>query len=259
VALHRSGAGVTRRFYVDAAELAGGETIAIEGVLAHRLAKVLRARAGEEIVLFAGDGNDVRVRIDEINERRALASVLERLESPPESRVRISLYQSITKGDRFEWLLEKGTEIGVARFVPLLTARAVVKPEAGGNRAERWRRIVIEAAEQSGRGAVPTVEPPQRLADALASAPGVLLLPYESADERTPDVQAALNADIDALFAFSEVSVFIGPEGGYEEAEVVAAREAGATVVTMGRRVLRSETAGLVAATLVMQATGELG
>jgi 16S rRNA (uracil1498-N3)-methyltransferase len=171
----------------------------------------------------------------------------------------VNLYQSIMKGDRFEWLLEKGTEIGVARFVPLITARAVVKPEAGGNRADRWGRIVIEAAEQSGRGAVPIVDAPQRFADALANAPGVLLLPYEAADERTPDIDAGLNSDIDALFALSEVSVFIGPEGGYEDAEVAAARDAGAAIVTMGRRVLRSETAGLVAATLVLHAAGELG
>ncbi|MEX0751207.1 MAG: RsmE family RNA methyltransferase, partial [Dehalococcoidia bacterium] len=134
-----------------------------------------------------------------------------------------------------------------------------VKPEAGANRAERWRRIVVEAAEQSGRGAVPDIEAPQGFADALASAPGVLLLPYEAADERTPSVQAALDAEVDALFALAEVSIFIGPEGGYEDAEVQAARDAGATIVTMGRRVLRSETAGLIAATLVMQAAGELG
>jgi 16S rRNA (uracil1498-N3)-methyltransferase len=201
----------------------------------------------------------VRARIDGISAKGVTASLVERIETPPEPRVRLSLYQSITKGDRFEWLLEKGTEVGVARFVPLITARAVVKPEAGGNRAERWHRIVVEAAEQSGRGAVPGVDPPQTLADALASAPGVLLLPYEAADEQTPDIAAALNADIDALFALSEVSVFIGPEGGYEDAEVALARDARAVVVTMGRRVLRSETAGLVAATLIMQALGELG
>jgi len=250
---------MTRRFHVEPDVLAAGGMIAIEGALAHRLANVLRVRAGEEIVLFAGDGHDVRVRVDDINQRRAEATVVDRTESPPEPRLRLNLYQSITKGERFEWLLEKGTEIGVSRFVPLVTARGVVKAEAGGNRAERWRRIVVEAAEQSGRGAVPAVDAPQRFADALTCAPGVLLLPYEGAGEQAPDIQSALNADIDALFALSEVSVFIGPEGGYEDAEVAHARKAGAAVVTMGRRVLRSETAGLVAATLVMQAAGELG
>jgi 16S rRNA (uracil1498-N3)-methyltransferase len=249
---------VTRRFYFEGGLRAGGGDAEIEGALARRLAKVLRMRAGDEIVLFDAN-DDVLVRIDAIDERRVLASFIERVERPPEPRAKVHLYQSITKGERFEWLLEKGTEIGVSRFVPLVTARAVVKTEAGGNRAARWHRIVVEAAEQSGRGAVPDVDAPQAFADALASAPGVLLLPYEASDERTPDIGSALTADIDALFALSEVSVFIGPEGGYEDGEVQAARDAGATVVTMGRRVLRSETAGLVAATLILQATGDLG
>jgi 16S rRNA (uracil1498-N3)-methyltransferase len=258
VAVYRGGAGVTRRFHVGDGAL-DGDAIELTGALASRLAKVLRMRTGEEIVLFDGGGADVRVRLENISERRVTASVIERGESPAEPRVRVHLYQSITKGERFEWLLEKGTEIGVARFVPLIAARAVVKTEGGGNRADRWRRIVVEAAEQSGRGVVPVISAPQRFADAFASAAGVLLLPYEAAGEQAPSIAAALTADIDALFALSEVSVFIGPEGGWEESEVAAARDAGAAIVTMGMRVLRSETAGLVAATLVMQACGELG
>lgn len=250
---------MTRRFFVEPAALQDADNVTLDGALAHRLAKVLRLRAGDEIVLFGGEGVDITARIDDINERRVALSIISRAEGPPEPRVKVSLYQSITKGDRFEWLLEKGTEIGVCRFVPLLTARSVVKPEAGGNRAERWRRIVVEAAEQSGRGAVPVVDAPQQFREAIASAPGVLLLPYESAEPVTPNIDAALNAEIDALFALGEVSVFIGPEGGYEDGEVELAVEAGATVVTMGQRVLRSETAGLVAATMIMQAAGELG
>ena len=250
---------MTRRFYVEPGTLDDSDDVTLGGGLPHRLAKVLRLRADDEIVLFDGSGTDAHVRIRELSDKAVAGTIVERIETPPEPRVRLHLYQSITKGDRFEWLLEKGTEIGVARFVPLLTARAVVKTEAGGNRADRWRRIVVEAAEQSGRGAVPAVDAPQSLSEALASAPGVLLMPFESADERAPDITAALNADIDALFAMAEVSVFIGPEGGYEDAEVALAVESGAAVVTMGPRVLRSETAGMVAATLVMQAIGELG
>ena len=249
---------MTRRFYAGEGAL-DGDALELTGALAQRLAKVLRMRAGEEIVLFDGGGSDARVRLDEVSERRVSATVVERIESPAEPRVRLHVYQSITKGERFEWLLEKGTEVGVARFVPLIAARAVVKTEGGGNRADRWRRIVVEAAEQSGRGAVPEVNAPQRFGDAIAAATGVMLLPYEAAGEQAPNIAEALTADIDALFALSEVSVFIGPEGGWEESEVAAARDAGATIVTMGTRVLRSETAGLVAATLVMQACGELG
>ena len=247
-----------RRFFVDPGTLAG-DAVTLDGDLAHRLAKVLRLRPGAEIALFDGSGREATVRIERVDDRTVRARVIERYDGPPEPRVRLHLYQSITKGERFEWLLEKGTEIGVARFVPLVAARAVVTTKGEGNRALRWRRIVVEAAEQCGRTAVPEIGESARFDAALAAAPGVLLLPYEAAGDAAPSVQSALTADIDALFALNEVSVFIGPEGGFEPAEVAAAEAAGATVVTMGERVLRSETAGLVAATLVMQAVGELG
>jgi 16S rRNA (uracil1498-N3)-methyltransferase len=249
---------MTRRFYVEPALLAS-DAVTIDGELARRLTKVLRLRAGDEIALFDGTGAEARVRLDRAHERAAEGTVVERYEGPAEPRVKVHLFQSITKGDRFEWLLEKGTEIGVSRFVPLIAARAVVKTAGEGNRADRWRRIVIEAAEQCGRSAVPEVDAPATFDAAIASAPGILLLPYETAGEAAPNVQAALAAEIDALFALGEVSIFIGPEGGYDPAEVEAAEAAGAAIVTMGDRVMRSETAGLVAATLVLQAAGELG
>jgi 16S rRNA (uracil1498-N3)-methyltransferase len=249
---------MTRRFFVDAATIARDDVM-IDGDLAHRLTKVLRLRPGAEIALFDGSGHEAVVRIERGDERSVAARVVERRAGPTEPRVRLHLYQSITKGERFEWLLEKGTEVGVSHFVPLVAARAVVTTKGESNRAQRWRRIVVEAAEQCGRSAVPEIGESVRFGEAIASAPGVLLLPYESAGGAAPSVQSALSADIDALFALSEVSVFIGPEGGYESAEVAAAEAAGAAIVTMGERVLRSETAGLVAATLVMQAVGELG
>jgi 16S rRNA (uracil1498-N3)-methyltransferase len=249
---------MTRRFYIEPPALAD-DRITLPDALAHRLSRVLRLRAGDEVALFDGTGDEARVRLEEVTDRRLVAVVEERYEAPHESHTRVRLYQSITKGERFEWLLEKGTELGVSAFVPLVTARAVVKTAAEGNRADRWRRIVVEAAEQCGRGAVPAVESPQPFAEALASARGLLLLPFESAGHTAPNIRAAIDADVDALFALGEVSLFIGPEGGYEDAEIDQATAAGAKIVSLGDRVLRSETAGLVAATLVMDAIGELG
>jgi 16S rRNA (uracil1498-N3)-methyltransferase len=233
--------------------------VELEGDLAHRVTKVLRLRAGDEIALFDGTGVEARVRIDEAGTRHVTATIVERGKSPAEPRVQVHLYQSITKGERFEWLVEKGTEIGVARFVPLIAARAVVKTPADGARIDRWRRIATEAAEQCGRGTVPAVDAPQTLAEAIETAPGVRLLPYEAAGEMAMNVQSAIDAQIDALFAEGAISIFIGPEGGYEPDEVSRAVDAGVSVVTMGARVLRSETAGIVAATLVLHAAGDLG
>lgn len=248
---------MTRRFFVPPPAL-DRDVVALDGALARRISSVLRLRAGDEIVLFDGGGIDVRLRIEAADERVVRGSVVGRYDGPAEPPARVGLYQSVTKGERFDWLLEKATEVGVGRFVPLIAARSVVRPAEGGGKLDRWRRIVTEAAEQCGRGALPNVEMPQGFDAALASAPGIVLMPFERAGEGAPSVQAALDANIDALFALSEVSVFIGPEGGFEPEEVERAVAAGAAVVTMGARVLRSETAGLVAATLVMQALGEL-
>jgi len=245
-----------RRFYVAPPALAG-ERVTVEGALAQRLARVLRLRPGAEIALFDGSGVEARARLDDVRDRRVVATVVERVAGRREPRVAVHLYQSIVKGERFDWLLEKGTEVGVARFVPLITERSVVRTSGGSARIARWRRIVVEAAEQSGRSAVPAVEAPQSLEEALADAPGLRLLPYEAADAGAPGIGAALGPPFDGRT--SEVSLFIGPEGGFEPAEVDRAQAAGAVVVTMGRGVLRSETAGLVAATLVLSAAGDLG
>jgi 16S rRNA (uracil1498-N3)-methyltransferase len=215
-------------------------------------------REGERLALFAGEGVDVLVQIEASSSKAVSGLVIERLPSPPEARTAIHLYQSITKGERFDWLVEKATELGVARIVPLITSRASVRT-GEGNRLDRWQRIAIEAAEQCGRGTVPAIDPPQPFAEALEHSPGVRLLPYEAAGNTSPSVQDALNTLIDELFASGAISVFIGPEGGFENAEVDAARAAQAMIVTLGSRVLRSETAGLVASTLALQACGELG
>lgn len=249
---------MTRRFWVESGVLTE-DTVTLDGAFAHRISSVLRTRPGETIVLFDGSGDDVAVRLDAVSPKRVSGTVVSRAPGPPELPKKVRLYQCVTKGERFDWLVEKVTEIGVSRIVPLVAARSVVRTASGGNRQERWRRIAVEAAEQCGRSIVPAVEAPQQLGDALASATGVLLLPYEAAGEMAPSVQMALNDRIDELFASGEVSIFIGPEGGFEDAEIQAGHDAGATVVTLGSRVLRSETAGLIASTLVMQACGELG
>lgn len=249
---------MSRRFYVAPPALASDE-ILLDVPLSQRLTKVLRLRKGAEVLLFDGSGVEATVRLGETVGRSLTVSVLDRHDASAEPHVKLHLYQSITKGERFDWLLEKGTELGVARFVPIIAARAVVKTTGEGNRLDRWRRIVVEAAEQCGRGAVPVVEPPVPFADALDSARGVLLLPYEDAGADAPGIAAVLRDEIDAVFALGEVSIFIGPEGGWEAGEVELARDAGGHVVTLGERVLRSETAGLIAATLALHALGDLG
>jgi len=151
-------------------------------------------------------------------------------------------------------VLEKGTELGVSRFVPLVSGRAQVKTEGGSQRAERWRRIVTEAAEQCGRGRVPAVDPPLAFREAVRTAPGLRLLPWEG--ERSQGLRTYLHS-VKPKPAI--VSVLIGPEGGFSAEEAALAREAGCLAVSLGPRILRSETAGIVAAALVMHEFGEMG
>lgn len=247
-----------RRFFVPAEAIEGDRAV-VEGALAHRLASVLRLRPGDEVALFDGGGRDVVVTLREVNGRQVTGDVTASVASPPEPRTRVHLYQSITKGERFEWLVEKSTEIGVASITPLITTRAVVRTAGEGARAERWRRIATEAAEQCERGSVPVVAPPAAFRDAVRAARGIVLLPYEEAGGSAPSIGDALRERIDELYASAEVSILIGPEGGLEEREVEEGAASGAVVVTLGERVLRSETAGLVALTLALAACGELG
>jgi 16S rRNA (uracil1498-N3)-methyltransferase len=247
---------VSRRFFVAPGAI-DGDRVELDGALAHRVATVLRLRKGDEIVLFDGSGREARATIESAAPSRVTAGLVATYEGRPEPRVGVHLYAAIPKAERFDWLVEKATEIGVARIVPLLTERSVVRSREGG-RADRWRRIAVEAAEQCGRSIVPEISAPARFDEALAEAPGVRLLPYESLDPNGPTIADALDRQIDAFFAMAATSIFIGPEGGFTDDEVTHARAAGAEAVTLGRRILRAETAGIVAATLVLHAAAEL-
>ena len=242
-----------RRFFVPP-EVFGGREVTLPPELARRLAKVLRLKRGDRLVLADGAGRDYEVRLTAVSPRSAAAEIVAERPSPPEPSLELVLYQSLIRPQRFELVLEKGTELGVSRFVPLLSGRAQVRTEAGSQRMQRWRRIVTEAAEQSGRGRVPAVDPPLPFEEALRAAPGLCLIPWEG--ERSQGLRSYLRGPARPSAA---VSLFIGPEGGFAAGEVEAARAAGCVPVSLGPRILRSETAGIVAAALVMHELGEMG
>jgi 16S rRNA (uracil1498-N3)-methyltransferase len=234
-----------RRFFVPPDTLGGGD-IRLTGDLAHRLSRVLRLRSGDRVVLSEGGEMQYEVELTDVSAKAVVAAVVGELPSPEEPMVEVVLHQSLIRPNRFDFALEKGTELGVARFVPVINARSQLD-EASSGRAERWRRIVVEAAEQCGRGQLPEIDSPVSFADAVANAPGLRVLPYE--EERA-------NRLSDYLRAFpgspETVSLFIGPEGGYTDEEVGLARKSGAEIVTLGRQVLRSETAAVVASAIVL-------
>lgn len=237
-----------RRLYV-AGPLERGRPVTLEGDSARRVARVLRLRPGERLALFDGSGVEAVAELTRVGASRVEATVLSVEPGLPEPPVRITLCQSVVKGERFEWALEKGTEIGVARFVPLVTRRNVVRP-GSGTKLERWRRIVIEAVEQCGRSVLPDVAPSAALDDVLASLDGPAIVPYER--ERQTTIAAALQA----MGRPPALSILVGPEGGFTPEEMERAMSRGARPVSLGPRILRSETAGIVAATLALAALG---
>ncbi len=202
-----------RRFYVPPGVL-GSREVNLPPELARRLATVLRLKRGERLVLADGVGRDYEVELTAVSPRSATAAVVAERPSPSEPSLELVLYQSLIRPQRFELVLEKGTEIGVSRFVPLLSGRARVRTEGGTQRAARWRRIVTEAAEQSGRGLVPAIDPPSLFEDAVSASGGhsILLLPWEG--ERSQGLRSYLRSLADRPLA---VSLFIGPEGGFAE------------------------------------------
>jgi 16S rRNA (uracil1498-N3)-methyltransferase len=237
------------RFFVDIplAEQVG-QTLALPAQVAHQVGRVLRLRAGATIALFDGSGMAYPVHLIDPGSGRVGAG--EPVESEPD--VAITLYVAPLKGDHFAYTLQKATEIGAAAFVPIVTARTVAN-EASKTKLERWRRIVREAAEQSGRGRVPAVQTPLSFAAACTmAASGLALIPWEGERDRS------LGGAVRSLGQIARLGLFIGPEGGFTEAEIAAATAVGIAPVTLGRRILRAETAAAVATALALAALGEM-
>lgn len=204
-------------------------------------------KPGESVILADGAGHDYEVELTELTARAGKGVVVAERPSPAEPSVEIVLYQSLVRPQRFELVLEKGTEVGVARFAPLISSRAQVKGETGPERLRRWRRIVTEAAEQCGRGSPPSVDRHFMFDEAVRSALGLKLIPWEGETSRS--LRACLRGLSEKP---TTVSLFIGPEGGFEPDEIRLATEHGCVSVSLGPRLLRSETAGIVAVALTL-------
>lgn len=243
-----------RRFFVPPGSLRA-RNVTLGADLAHRLGRVLRLKRGDRVVLSEGGAREYEVQLTGVSSYAVTGVVIAERAAPDEPELTLVLYQSLIRANRFDLVLEKGTEIGVSRFVPVIGARSQVQGdgEPAAARSERWRRIVVEAAEQSGRGRPPRIDPPLPFEEAVHQARGLKLMPFEGERAR------GLGVYLRGLTHRPEtVSLFIGPEGGFEAAEVELAREAGAEIVSLGPRILRSETAGIVASALVLNAVGEL-
>lgn len=244
---------MTQRFFVSS-DLIRERTVLFNNAQAHQIRDVLRMRPGQEVIVLDNAGSEYRAALKEITRARVRGEIVERRSARGEPKTKIVLYPALLKADKFEWVLQKGTEIGIVEFVPLVTTRAIAD-KVGKQKFARWTQIVTEAAEQAGRGKIPLLATLQSLADALASAQergGMLLAPWEQ--ESAQDLRRALSKSDAAT-----IHLFIGPEGGFTEQEIEMAHARGAQSITLGPRILRAETAGLVAASAILYARGDLG
>lgn len=244
-----------QRFFLDGISAAVGATVDLTPIH-HQLTRVLRAQPGDTLQLLDGQGHAYTVSVTAVERRHAAGTVTAVDAAQPEPGVAVTLYQCALKTDKLEWVWQKATELGATTLVPVISARTVVRPAAAlERRRSRWESIVREAAEQSGRGALPAIAPAVDLSAALAAAPGLRLVAWEEAGSRPSLIHTLSRAE----FPLREVSLLIGPEGGLSAEEVTQAEAAGWQPVTLGPRILRAETASIAALAITLAALGELG
>lgn len=240
------------RLYIPGERLAGAQ-LTITGPEHRHLGRVLRARPGDPVTLFDGAGGEVEARVLRVGRAETeLALGARRASVVPIAP--ITLLTAIPRGALMDFLVQKTAELGVSRLIPIVTARSVARPDAEAGRRTRWEKIAREAARQCGRADVPAVEAPLPLAAALAAPdlPARRLALFEGEQGRS------LRSELSGGPA-TATALLVGPEGGFAAAEIEAARGVGFVPVGLGRRILRVETAAIVAVALVADASGALG
>lgn len=236
-------------FFVSEEQI-NGENAYIEGSDVNHIANVLRMKPGEELLISVKGDWDYLCKIVDIETDRVNLKVLESMEQR-ELPVNITLLQGIPKSDKLEMIIQKAVELGVSEIIPVKTKRVVVKIDEKkvDTKVNRWNAIAESAAKQSKRSIIPKVYEPMSIDNALEIVKdfGVKLIPYENADgiDKTRKI-------LDSMDKTKNIAVFIGPEGGFEESEVDRIKNFGFEVITLGKRILRTETAGLALLSNIM-------
>lgn len=232
-----------RVFFTDRSDI-GESEIFLSGDNHHHIKNVLRLPAGEEITVKTGGSISYVCEIKSYEDDRVVCTVKESIQTDTELPVYIDVFQGIPKGDKLELIIQKCTELGAAGIIPVMTSRSIVKLDEKKKKAkhERWEKIALNASEQSRRGRVCHVGEPVTFAEAMDMAAGYdrFIIPYECAEgfSYTREV-------FDSIKSGERLALFIGPEGGFSDEEISLAKAAGADVITLGKRILRTETAAM--------------
>ena len=233
--------------------LSDGETIRIEASAVRYLRAVLRLRIGDELTLFDGRGTEYEGRIREASTKSVLVEILSSKRPDREPGRQVFLAQALPKGSKMDFIVQKAVELGCSRILPFTSSRTVPAPDShsGERRIGRWRKIALEATRQCGRIEVPPIDPIvpfESVLEVLGSCGGYLL--WEGADRRLRELTPA---------AGGPIAIAVGPEGGFTEEETYKAREAGLVPVSLGPRILRTDTAGLAGLSIILYMLEELG
>lgn len=242
------------RFFLPSSSISGNQ-VEFDGPTAHQIRDVLRLAVGNEVIVLDDSGWQYVVTLTRVERGAASGRIVSKKLASGESKTKIVLYQAVLKGAKFEWVLQKGTELGIAAFVPVITQRSIPTSDGESGRHARWLRIIQEAAEQSHRARLPRLHQPLQLAKAVKQLAGLTIVPWE--DETSVGIRSYLQ-DASTPSAFS-INLFIGPEGGFSGDEIALLGAARAQSVTLGPRIFRAETAGLVAASAILFHYGDLG
>lgn len=230
--------------------------VLLRGAIAHQIRDVLRMRTGDEVVLLDNSGWAHKAELQMVDPDVVRGRVVDSWQLETEPRTRITLYQGLLKGQKFDWVLQKGTELGITSFVPVIAARCLVGSvdDVSATRVERWQKIIVEAAEQAGRAVLPSLAAPiffehacQQVGEGKLS-----IIPWE--EERSRGLREVLQDGARSR----EINLFIGPEGGFTVEEIETAKNFNIAPVSLGPRILRAETAGIVAASAILFERGDL-
>lgn len=239
------------RVYVDV-PVTAGKPLVIEGSAANHIMRVLRLRSGDELTVFDGTGGEFGARVEEFRKDAVVVSVEAHRALDRESPLPLTLAQGISRGERMDWIIQKATELGASRIVPVFTKRSVVRldEKQAERKLQHWRAITVAACEQCGRNRVPELSSPRDFFDVIApdTSGSTRLLLSPSGDLRIDDLRDVGKG----------ITVLIGPEGGLEDVEQESAVRAGFNAVRLGPRVLRTETAAIAALTIIQRYFGDL-
>jgi 16S rRNA (uracil1498-N3)-methyltransferase len=242
------------RFYIPEIEIKDTK-IVLPAEISHQITKVLRLNSGDIIIVFDNTQMEYTVMLEEVNRQTTIGRVIKQKKNNTEPETSVYLCQSLLPREKFEEVLQKGTQAGICAFFPIETERTVVKTkDIREEKLQRWQKIAQEAAEQSERGIVPEVHQSKSFQQGVeqASEQGAILIAWEREENNFP------SAVLPKLSKAKHVSLFIGPEGGFTKEEIDFAKSKGAQTISLGPRILKSETAGVILASLVLFSFGEL-